>query len=152
MESPSNRDGTDSTVDRVTILTFTLDGARYCVDVDAVKSAHGVADATSLDAAADPWNAGSVSVDGEQVRVVDLPRIFTPASRTLERVAEPTLLVLTKTDDDVRHGWLVDDVDVTETVSPDDVSSTGSGIRFVKGHLELDGEEIIWLDENAIHG
>ena len=145
----------DDSDDPVTVLTFDLEDDRYCVRADAVASVFGVADDESIATADDPWNAGSVSVGGERVRVVDLPRAFASSARTTARVAEPKLLVFRVTDvDDAYYGWLVDDVDITRTIQPSDLEPTrmGDHMPHVKGRLEIDGEDVIWLDEQAIHG
>ncbi len=147
-----DRDDDDN---RVTVLAFDLESERYCVRADAVASVLGVADERSVATAADPWNAGTVSVAGDRVRVVDLPRAFNGAARTTSRVADPKLLVFTMTDDgDTHYGWLVDDVDVTRTVRTDDLvaTPTSSQIAHVKGRLEIAGDPVVWLDERAIHG
>ena len=152
MGSATQRDQPD---DPVTVLTFDLEGERYCVRADAVASVLGVADDRSIASADDPWNAGSVSVAGEQVRVIDLPRAFTASSQTMARIDAPKLLVFTATDaDDAHYGWLVDDVDATQTVHPDrlEPTRTNATLTHVKGRLELDGDDVIWLDEQTIHG
>lgn len=152
MASSVNRDRDDG---RVSVLTFTLTGDRYCVRAASVDSVLGVGDDQSVATADDPWNAGTVSVAGDRIRVVDLPRAFTSSTRTINRIETPKLLVFRLTDaDDAYVGWLVDDVDVTRTVRTADLESTPTGARIahVKGRLEIDGEEVLWLDERAIHG
>lgn len=155
MASAENHDDTDDDDDRVTVLTFELERERYCVRADAVASVLGITDDRSIATAADPWNAGTVSVAGDRVRVVDLPRAFNSSARTTARVDAPKLLVFAITDaDDDYVGWLVDDVDVTQTVRPSDLESTRTGTRLshVRGRFEIGGEEVVWLDERAIHG
>lgn len=152
MASSVNRDADD---DRISVLTFTLEGDRYCVRAASVASVLGVGDDRSVATADDPWNAGTVSVAGDRIRVVDLPRAFASSVRTTGRVEEPKLLVFRLTDaDDAYVGWLVDDVDVTRTVRASDLepTPTSSRIAHVKGRLEIDGDEVVWLDERAIHG
>ncbi|MEY7847853.1 chemotaxis protein CheW [Natrarchaeobius sp. A-rgal3] len=152
MVSFSKRDGNDSEPDRVTVLSFGLADQRYCVRVDAVVSVLGVGDTTTLDDAEDPWNAGSTTVDGERIRVVDLQRIFGATNRTPDRADDSELLVLTETDAaDLRYGWLVDDVDVTRTVSTADLEPARRSARFVRGRFEFDGQEVVWLDEHEMH-
>ncbi|APX95460.1 chemotaxis protein CheW [Natronorubrum daqingense] len=145
----------DDTNERVTVLTFTLADDRYCVNADTVASVFGISDDEALADASDPWNAGSVTVDGTHVQVVDLPRAFSSAARTTSRVDEPKLIVFAPSDDTERtHGWLVDEVDVTKRVQPAalEATQTGTGLAHVKGRVEIDGEDAIWLDERAIHG
>ncbi|QFU82984.1 chemotaxis protein CheW [Natronorubrum aibiense] len=154
MDSAGHRDTTDST-ETVTVLTFDLETERYCVRADAVASVLGVTDEQSIAMADDPWNAGSVSVAGERVRVVDLPRAFTAASRTTARIDDPKLLVFTTADTDgAYYGWLVDDVDTTRTIDAArlEPTQTSSRLAHVKGRLEIDGDDVIWLDERTIHG
>lgn len=152
MASATTHDDTD---DRVTVLTFELEDDRYCVRADAVASVLGVTSDEAIATAADPWNAGSVTVGDERVRVVDLPRAFTSSVRTSDRVDEPKLLVFRDTDaDDAYYGWLVDDVDVTRTVRASDLEPTRMGrhMPHVKGRLEIGDDDVVWLDERAIHG
>ena len=138
--------------DPLSVLAFDLADDRYCVRTDAVATVLGIAETTQLEAAADPWNAGSVTVGGDRVRVVDLPRIFTSAEPTSVRVDDPRLLVLTETDASGAHyGWLVDDVDVTRTVRPRDLEPTRAPTRFVAGRFEFPNGGAILLDEHAIH-
>ncbi|SIR73850.1 chemotaxis protein CheW [Natronorubrum thiooxidans] len=141
--------------DHVTVLTFDLENDRYCVRAAAVASVLGVTDDQSIATADDPWNAGSVTVAGERVRVVDLPRAFTATSRTTARIDDPKLLVFTATNaDDAHYGWLVDEVDATRTVRPNSLepTRTSSQLAHVKGRLEIDGDDVIWLAERTIHG
>lgn len=141
--------------DRVTVLTFTLEDRRYCVRVDSVASVLGVSSDESVASAVDPWNAGTVSVAGGRVRVVDLARAFNSADRTTARVDDPKLLVFRLTaPDGAYYGWLVDAVDVARTVRATDLEATRTSSRLahVKGRLKVDGEDVVWLDEGAIHG
>lgn len=145
----------DETDDRVTVLTFDLEDDRYCVRADSVASVLGITDDQEIATAADPWNAGSVSVAGDRVRIVDLPRAFNSAVRTTTRVEAPKLLVFTiEADDGSYYGWLVDDVDVTRTVHSSALEPTRSSTQFahIKGRVDIDGTEVVWLDERTIHG
>lgn len=143
----------DGTQNRLTVLAFTLGDDHYCVPVDAVSSVVGVTDASSLEAAPDPWNAGTISVEETQVRVVDLPRIVTPGSHTIARVDEPALLVLRQTTaGETHYGWLVDDVDATTTVRRSDLEEPRTSARLVRGRLEIDDTAVLVLDEDAMHG
>ncbi|OAQ53590.1 hypothetical protein HTG_04860 [Natrinema mahii] len=152
MGSASNPDDTE-TNDSVTVLAFDLEDRRYCVRAESVESVLGVTDDDPLADAADPWDAGTVTVAGERVSVVDLPRAFGSSLRTTARVDEPKLLVFAVTDDEDRYyGWLVDDVDVTRSVRPGTLESPRVETTHVKGRLEIDGEEVVWLDERTIHG
>lgn len=138
--------------DNVRVLTFDLEGKQYCVRAESTVSVLEVTDDTSLTDADDPWNAGTVTVAGELVRVVDVPRVFGSSSRTSARVDDPKLLVFSVTDDDGRHyGWLVDDVDVTRTVRTASLEAPRLNTSYVKGRLDINGEEALWLDQQAIH-
>ncbi|WP_226006136.1 chemotaxis protein CheW [Natrinema salinisoli] len=151
MGTSSNGNGTDTGVS-VKILMFGLEGTQYCVRAESTASVLEVTDGTSLADADDPWNAGTITVAGELVRVVDLPRIFGSTSRTSARVDDPKLLVFSVTDDDGRYyGWLVDDVDVTRTVRTASLEAPRLDTSHVKGRLDIDGEEVLWLDQRAIH-
>ncbi|QSW98106.1 chemotaxis protein CheW [Haloterrigena alkaliphila] len=152
MASAVNREDRD---DRVSVLTFDLEAERYCVRAESVASVLGVTDDQPVAVADDPWNAGTVSVGDDRVRVVDLPRAFNSSVRTTTRIDEPKLIVFTLTDDDGSYyGWLVDDVDVTRRVRPAELQSTATSARMahVKGSIEIDDEEVVWLDERTIHG
>ncbi|WP_049923779.1 chemotaxis protein CheW [Halopiger djelfimassiliensis] len=159
MRSASSRDRFGDTDDdtaeedeHLTVLTFDLAGDRYCVEADAVASVRSVTGTAALGAADDPWNAGAVAVDGQRVRVVDLPRVFGSTARTIERADEPMLLVLTETDAEGNYyGWLVDDVDVTKTVRITTLKPTRTATQFVEGRFEFDDGGAIWIDENAMH-
>lgn len=150
MESAASGDGGE----RATVLTFSLEERRYCVRVDSVASVLGVSSDESVASAADPWNAGTVSIAGGRVRVVDLARAFNSADRTTARVDDPKLLVFRLTaPDGAYYGWLVDAVDVTRMVRESDLEATRSSrLAHVRGRLEIDGESVVWLDEGAIHG
>ena len=152
MASASN-DGTSTDDERVTVLTFDLEERRYCVRAESVASVLGVADDASHADAADPWNAGTITVAGERVRVVDLPRVFGSTFQTATRVDEPKLLVFAVTDETDRYySWLVDHVDATRTVRTAALESPHTNTTHVKGRLEMDGSDVIWLDERTIHG
>ncbi|ELZ00492.1 chemotaxis protein CheW [Natrialba asiatica] len=158
-DDPTVDTASSSDSDQLRVLTFALGDTRYCVRADAVASVLSIADTDGLDATADPWNAGSVAVSGERVRVVDLHRIFESTHRPVSELPEPLLLVFTDTDADGRHyGWLVDDVDVTKTVPRTELEPTRTSTRFVTGRIEFsadgddDGTEVVLLDEEAIHG
>lgn len=62
-----------STDDRWTVLSFTVGTDRYCIPLEAVDAVVGVTETDPLESAPDPWHAGTVTVDGVAVRVVDLP-------------------------------------------------------------------------------
>ncbi|WP_222919431.1 chemotaxis protein CheW [Natrinema sp. SYSU A 869] len=150
MESALNETETD---ERITVLTFDLEEKRYCVRAASIASVLGVTDDEPLVDADDPWNAGTLSVADERVRVVDLPRVFGSSFQTAARVDDPRLLVFSTTDGDGRYyGWLVDDVDVTRTIRTASLKSPRMDTSHVKGRLEIDDTEVIWLDEQAIHG
>ena len=133
------------------VLTFSLEGTRYCVEVERVVAAVGVDEYDVLEGAADPWNAGELTLDGAQVRVVDLARAF-GSTRSPDRVDDPHLLVFESTDEGRRCGWLVDDVDVAQPVDPSTLERSSGHVRFVRGWVELDGERLVWLNEAAING
>ncbi|WP_254523246.1 chemotaxis protein CheW [Natrinema caseinilyticum] len=121
MESASDH-GTSIHDERATVLTFDLEERRYCVEAASVVSVLGIADETLLSGTGDPWNAGTLTVAGERVRVVDLPRVFGSSRRTADRVTDPNLLVLdVPNDEDWYYGWLIDD------------------------------SETVWLNEQAMH-
>ncbi|THE62846.1 chemotaxis protein CheW [Salinadaptatus halalkaliphilus] len=146
-------DRDESDADRLTVLLFTLGENRYCVRLEAVNSVVGVTDTGPLEDAPDPWNAGTVTVADGRVRIVDLPRVFTPASATLERVDEPALLVLRRTvEENVAYGWLVDNVGITATINATDLEAPRTSARLVRGRFERDGADVVLLDEEAIHG
>lgn len=152
MESVSNtkRSGIDD--ERVTVLTFDLEEKRYCVRAESVATVLGITDDAPLADADDPWDAGTITVAGERVRVVDLPRVFGSGFQTSARVDGPKLLVLSVTDDDGRYyGWLVDDVDVTRTVKADSIEPPRLNAAYVEGRLEIDDADVIWLDERILH-
>ncbi|WP_049925971.1 chemotaxis protein CheW [Halopiger goleimassiliensis] len=152
MTTTSDRSNVDDDRETLSLLTFFLAGDRYCVRLASVDSVVGVESPDSLEAAADPWNAGTVSIDGTSVRVVDLPRVVASPSASVERPAEAALLVL---DDAIgetaRFGWLVDDIGDTETVRPDEVESTLPSAQIVRGRLDLESGPALLLDEQAIH-
>ncbi|ELY70013.1 chemotaxis protein CheW [Natrinema versiforme] len=149
MGSASNDGGTD---EPITVLTFDLEETRYCVRAESVASVLSVTDDDPLAAADDPWDAGTLSAAGERVRVVDLPRVFGSSFRTAARVDDPKLLVFSVTDDDGRYyGWLVDDVDVTRRVRAASLEVPAMTTTHVKGRLEIDGDDVVWLDERTIH-
>ncbi|QLK25469.1 chemotaxis protein CheW [Natrinema zhouii] len=146
-------DETSTEDERVTVLTFDLEEQRYCVRAKSVASVLGVADDAPLDDAADPWNAGTLTVAGEQVTVVDLPRAFGSTFRTATRVDEPRLLVFAVTDEtDHYYSWLVDHVDATETVRTASLKPPRVNATHINGRFEIDGTEVVWLDERTIHG
>lgn len=149
---PSTRDDAARETDRLTVLTFSLAGDRYCVRSDAVASVLGISDPSSLAAAADPWNAGSVAVRGERIRVVDLGRILASRSDLGTRLEDPMVLVLTDGDGDASRGWLVDDVDVTRTVRTAALEPTRVPTQYVDGRFAFDDGSAILLDESAIRG
>lgn len=134
--------------DRPRVLPFALEETRYCVLVDRVTAALGVDDYAAIEAAPDPLRAGELTVDGTQIRVVDLARVL--GAGAPERADEPKLVVFAVGDGD-RRGWLVDDVGAVRTVDPAALEPSGHA-RYVRGKLELDGERTIWLNERAING
>ncbi|USZ70467.1 chemotaxis protein CheW [Natronosalvus halobius] len=138
--------------DRVSMLTFELQSDGYCVESDRVSSVLGVGDTGVVDAAEDPWNAGEIDVGGERIRVVDLARVFTAPTASIDRSSDPMLLVFGVTDDaGAYYGWLVDDVGITRRVDRDRIEPNPQSGAFVAGHLPLEGETYRWLDERAIH-
>lgn len=153
MEPAPNHDGATADDERVTVLTFDLEDQRYCVRAASIVSVLGIADDSALADAADPWNAGAITVAGERVRVVDLPRVFGSSFRTTARVDAPKLLVFDTTDDDGRYyGWLVDEVGMPRDVRRGALESPQVNTTHVKGRVELEGREVVWLDEQTIHG
>lgn len=138
--------------ERLTVLTFTLLEERYCVRLEAVDAVVGVTETDPLEDAADPWNAGAVTVDGTAVRVVDLRGVFAPTGGRSSRVEHPALLVLSPAvGGSVRYGWLVDDVGVTASVDPAAISRARTSARVVRGRIDLDGGAATLLDDRAMH-
>lgn len=144
---------TDRAAGGTRILTFVLDGTRYCIDVDRVASVFEVTDGVSTaDEASDPWYAGELSLAGERIRVVDLRRIVTAAARRLERPDDQQLVVFDDADDSGSlYGWLVDGVGTVTTADMDALERTGATARFLRGRLERERGPVIWLDESAIN-
>ena len=143
----------DAGIEQLTVLGFLLEGERYCVRLAAADSVVGVAAPDALEGAADPWNAGAVSIDGTEIRVVDLPRVVASASRSVSRPAEAALLVLDESiGEGTRYGWLVDDVGDTRTIWPDELEATRTSARIVRGRIDLGDDGGLLLDERAIHG
>lgn len=152
----------NSTIDeRWTVLAFTVGGDRYCIPLSAVDAVVGVTETGPLESATDPWNAGTVTVDGTAVRVVDLPRVFSAGA--LERVDDPALVVLTADavggdaanaaaeGSNRRYGWLVDDVGLTETEDPADVQPVRTSARVIRGQVALESGPAMVLDERVMH-
>ncbi|EMA42567.1 chemotaxis protein CheW [Halobiforma nitratireducens] len=148
-------DGSDpkSLPERLQILTFTLGDERYCVRTDAVATVLGVSDAAPIVRADDPWNAASISVDGERVRVVHLARVFATSSASDTPPTDPKLLVLGHTDGDGRYyGWLVDRVGTTETVTRDALEPTRVTTSHVEGRFVFEDGDAILVDERVMLG
>ena len=133
------------------VLPFDLRGSRYCTHADRVRAAVGVDTSTGDPyGAPDPWYAGEVTFEDEQVRVADLGRIFEPTGT--EAPAERQLVVFDSVDDEgVRFGWLVDAVDSTVTVDRTDFDPSAAPGGYVLGTLRLDGTDVPWLDERSIN-
>ena len=149
--APDHGGATDD--ERVPVLTFDLEERRYCVTAESVASVLGIADDSALADADDPWNAGAITAAGERVRVVDLPRVFGASFHTTARVDAPKLLVFDATDDDGRYyGWLIDDVGTTRDVRRGAVEPPQVNAAYVKGRLEIEGRDVVWLDEQTMHG
>ena len=132
----------------VRLLPFRLTGSLYCVEIDRIASALPVDGSAPLERAADPMRAGTVTVSGQSVRVVDLARIMTPAG-SIERTEEPLLLVFEA--DGPTVGWLVDEVGEARPVSLEQVDPSPPGSRFIKGRIETSSNELLWLDEERIN-
>lgn len=142
----STRDAGDSSV---RVVPFELANRSYCVEIERVASVLGVTDETVLEDARDPWNAGTISIADERVRVVDLPRVLTAATRTLSRVTAPKLVVFEANTEYV--GWLVDDVGRITSVRTESLAPPRTGACFLRGRLEHEGESLLWLDEQKIN-
>lgn len=148
--------------DQVAVIAFTVGPDRYCIPLAAVDRVVGITATDPLESAPDPWHAGTVTVDGDAVRVVDLPRVI--SAGTVERVDDPALVVLTSEavssdapddsagdDGSRRYGWLVDDVGVTETIDPADVQPVRTSARMVRGRVDLESGPATVLDERVMH-
>ncbi|ARS91645.1 hypothetical protein B1756_02940 [Natrarchaeobaculum aegyptiacum] len=158
---PADESDNSPTGDRWTVLAFTVGADRYCISLSAVDAVVGVTEADPLESAPDPWNAGTVTVDGTPVRVVDLPRVF--SAGTVERVDDPALVVLTADavgsdatgtaaeSSSQRYGWLVDDVGVTETVDPATIQPVRTSARVIRGQVVLESGRAMVLDERVMH-
>lgn len=144
---------TDETSNATRILTFVLDGRRYCVDASIVASILEVAaGAASVEDASDPWYAGEIAFPEERIRVVDLRRVVTATTRRLERPDEQRLVVFETTDDGGQpYAWLVDEVGGYTTAPADAIDGTRTSARFLRGRVDRDGEAIVWLDEARIN-
>lgn len=144
----AGRDGPE----RTQVVPFELQETRYCVETSAVSGALGVSRADSIAAAPDPWYAGEVTLEGDRIRVVDLARIFGSPTAPVDRGETPRLLVFERADaDERRFGWLVDAIGVSTTVSRAELASATTPTRFIRGHLERDGERLVWVDEAALN-
>lgn len=148
--------------DQWTVIAFTVGADRYCIPLEAVDRVVGITATDPLESARDPWHAGTVTVDGDSVHVVDLPRVFSAGS--VERVDDPALVVLTleavagdsseepaRDDANRRYGWLVDDVGVTEPIDPADVQPVRTSARLIRGRIDLESGPATVLDERIMH-
>lgn len=142
---------TDDDASETTVLPFDLEGDRYCVDVDRVRTVLGIDREAVPDDVADPWYAGEITTDGTRVRVVDLARVFGAGTPT--RSSDPRLVVFEATDaDGSRYGWLVDAVYTPSPVDPSTLEKAVGRSRFVRGRITLADDRPLWLDARRING
>lgn len=133
----------------LTVLSFLVAGNRYCVDLEAVDSVVGVAEPTSIEDAADPWNAGEISIEEATIRIVDLSRIVGTGGQSTG--GDSAVIVLSRpTNGLARYGWLVDEVGVSESIQT--VRTSRTSTEAVRGRVTLEAGSATMLDEEAMHG
>lgn len=132
----------------IRLLPFKLTDTLYCVEIDRIAAVLPVDGSAPLEKAADPWRAGTVTVDDQTVRVVDLARVFTP-SGSIDRPETPELLVFEGQGRTV--GWLVDGVGEARPVDRDQIADAPASSRFVQGQVQTASRELLWLDEERIN-
>jgi len=123
------------------VLTFTIDGQRYCINIEPVSEVlwneHDIATVPNL---ADNV-LGVANLRGDSVAVVD------PKESMVGSIdGEEENLILFESGDDGDRGvaWLVDSVEQVLSISHDEIEeSTDAGIR---GLIERDDELIMWVD------
>jgi purine-binding chemotaxis protein CheW len=125
----------------VQVLTFTIAGDKYCIDIDPVSEVlwneHDIASMPNL-----PDHVlGIANLRGRSVQVVD-PKILLEAPSDGE--AENIILFEPDTGSESDCAWLVDSVDQVLRVSNDEIDESVADEQ-IEGIIERDDELIMWV-------
>lgn len=130
------------------VLTFTIAGDKYCVDIDPVSEVlwneYEMAQVPDMD----DHVAGVSNLRGRSVEVIDPKHVL----ELDEQGAEENLILFEPTDDDERgFAWLVDTVEQVLSISEDEIDESVSDDQL-RGLIERDEELIMWLTAECFHG
>ena len=129
------------------VLKFDLGAETYCVDIDHVDEIvdADVGNLTTLPNQPDHVE-GMVDLRGRTTTVVD-PR----AALDLDQDGAGRRIVVFDSDDDETIGWLVEEAHQVTDVLEEDVDRTVAS-DAVLGIVRQDGEFVVWVEPEAVHG
>lgn len=131
----------------VQVLTFTIAGDKYCIDIDPVSEVlwneHDIAEVPNL-----PDHVLGISnLRGRSVQIVD-PKILLekPADGTEENI----ILFEPQAGSDADCAWLVDSVEQVLRVSNDEIDQSVADDQ-IEGIIERDDELIMWISGDCFN-
>ena len=131
----------------VQVLTFTIAGDKYCIDIDPVSEVlwneHDIASMPNL-----PEHVLGISnLRGRSVQVVD-PKIL--LEQEAEGDPENIILFEPRDDDEADCAWLVDTVEQVLRVSHDEIDESVADEQ-IEGIIERDDELIMWVNADCFN-
>lgn len=129
----------------VQVLTFTIGGQKYCVDVDPVSEVlwneHDLAQVPDMAS----FVRGISNVRGRSVEVIDPKHILDVEADGPE---ENVILFEPTPEGDSDFAWLVDTVEQVLSISYDEVDES-IGDDHIRGIIERDGELVTWFTHDC---
>lgn len=133
----------------VQVLTFTVGGDKYCVDIAPVSEVlwneHDLAQVPNMAESV----RGVANLRGRSVEVIDVRE----AVEIDDDGPEENLILFEETEnDDVRdYAWLVDTVEQVLSISNDEIDESVADDEL-HGIIERDEELIMWVTEDCFNG
>ncbi len=132
----------------VQVLTFTIGGDKYCVDIEPVSEVlwneHDLAQVPNLP----DHVVGVANLRGRSVEVVDPKPLL-----DMDDDGEPENVILFEETDEGERGyaWLVDTVEQVLSISNDEIDETVTDDQL-EGIIERNEELIMWVTDDCFTG
>ena len=135
-----------TSVDRMQVIVFKLDGVCYAVEIDHVSEVGRQTDITRVPGLAD-WVLGVINLHGEIVSVVDLAR-FLELNTATQR---PGDMMIVAHAGDQKIGLMVDEIEPILTLPTEQIISPpfkieANLVHYLRGAIDREGQFVRLLD------
>ncbi|WP_424016151.1 chemotaxis protein CheW (plasmid) [Halorientalis pallida] len=132
------------------VLTFTLGGEQYCIDIEYVAEVVSSLreDVTSIPDSP-PHVEGKLDFRGETTRIIDPRASLLPEEYEANGIRQDRMIVFdTEMMTGERSGWMVTDVVRIVTIDLESVEAVNK--EMINGIVALGDEQVVWINPETI--